>query len=345
MRIIGRTHLGLVGALGARWNKVNLVMCIVYIDDSGSRPNHKIAIATALIIPGSKIPALDLEWEELKNTRGFSCFHASPCNARDKDSDFSHWRTKQVDRAFSGVRKISKKYGIEAISAALLKKDYNEVVPSTLKRYTGRHHYTWCASHAIAFLKTLGIEKSKPCEYFFDHMDQNDPARVEIQNMMEYNHRAAGERAIESDYRHVWFRDKREVPGLQCVDEIAWTCNQYALYRLGVRTYIPKRAKNSWNYYGGGIENGWLKAFTFKRTSLQKWVDETLRDGRTLAQFDRWEKEDLERKSEYGRFERTVTDLLQVPHAEIKEKLDAEKNAKKRKKSRASSASREAGDR
>lgn len=53
----------------------------------------------------------------------------------------------------------------------------------------------------------------------------------------------------------------------------------------------------------------------------------------------------MKRKSEYGRFERTVEDLLRVPHAEIKEKLDAEKHAKKRKKSRTSSASREAGDR
>jgi hypothetical protein len=45
---------------------------------------------------------------------------------------------------------------------------------------------------------------------------------------------------------------------------------------------------------------------------------------------------------EYGKFSNLASSLLKVPHAEVKEKLDAEKQAKKRKKSRKSSASREA---
>jgi hypothetical protein len=48
---------------------------------------------------------------------------------------------------------------------------------------------------------------------------------------------------------------------------------------------------------------------------------------------------------EYSNFEKTVSGLLKVPHKEIKEKLEAEKTAKKRKKSKDSSASRVAGDR
>jgi len=43
--------------------------------------------------------------------------------------------------------------------------------------------------------------------------------------------------------------------------------------------------------------------------------------------------------SEFGRFDKTMRGLLEVPHAEIKAKLDAEKVAKKRKKSKKSSAS------
>jgi hypothetical protein len=42
--------------------------------------------------------------------------------------------------------------------------------------------------------------------------------------------------------------------------------------------------------------------------------------------------------SEYDAFERTVSELLQVPHSEIKTKLEEEKAAKKRKKARQSSA-------
>jgi len=45
-------------------------------------------------------------------------------------------------------------------------------------------------------------------------------------------------------------------------------------------------------------------------------------------------------KDEFKNFDRTMRRLLKVPHSELKAKLDAEKAAKKRKKSRKSSASR-----
>jgi hypothetical protein len=45
---------------------------------------------------------------------------------------------------------------------------------------------------------------------------------------------------------------------------------------------------------------------------------------------------------EYAKFSNFMKRLVAVPHSEIKTKLDAEKQAKKRKKSRISSASRAA---
>jgi hypothetical protein len=50
----------------------------------------------------------------------------------------------------------------------------------------------------------------------------------------------------------------------------------------------------------------------------------------------------MKKVNEYNRFTELADKLLSVPHSEIKAKLDAEKNAKKRKKSKVSSASREA---
>lgn len=40
----------------------------------------------------------------------------------------------------------------------------------------------------------------------------------------------------------------------------------------------------------------------------------------------------MKKTDEYENFDRTVRDLLKVPHAEIKAKLEAEKVGKKRKK-------------
>jgi len=44
--------------------------------------------------------------------------------------------------------------------------------------------------------------------------------------------------------------------------------------------------------------------------------------------------------SEYKNFDRAMTELLKVSHSALKAKLDAEKAAKKRKKSKTSSVSR-----
>ena len=48
----------------------------------------------------------------------------------------------------------------------------------------------------------------------------------------------------------------------------------------------------------------------------------------------------MRKKSEYEHFDGTMRKLLKVSHSEIKAKLDTEKRAKKRKKSRKSSAYR-----
>jgi hypothetical protein len=50
----------------------------------------------------------------------------------------------------------------------------------------------------------------------------------------------------------------------------------------------------------------------------------------------------MKRQTEYANFENLAGKLIKVPHGEVKDKLDAEKRTKKRRKSKVSSASREA---
>jgi len=51
----------------------------------------------------------------------------------------------------------------------------------------------------------------------------------------------------------------------------------------------------------------------------------------------------MKRKQEFEAFEKLADELLAVPHAEIKAKLEAEKTAKKRKKSKKSGSALQAG--
>ena len=51
----------------------------------------------------------------------------------------------------------------------------------------------------------------------------------------------------------------------------------------------------------------------------------------------------MKREKEFEKFDRTMRDLMKVPHSEIKAKLDAEKAAKKRKPKRTSASGRVSG--
>jgi len=131
-------------------------MFTLYIDDSGTDPNQHVAIATALIIPAAQIIRLEREWDTLKQKHGFTEFHTSVFVARNYKSEFANWTEDQQERLFSRVRQISKKYGVRAVSIAVNKKDYDEVVPAELRSYFGKHHYSWAVRQLLANLANNG---------------------------------------------------------------------------------------------------------------------------------------------------------------------------------------------
>lgn len=87
-------------------------MFSVYLDDSGTDPNQRAAIATAFVVPAAQIIPLEREWDKLKKRHGFSDFHTSEMVARNYKSDFADWDEAKQREVFERVRQISKKYGI-----------------------------------------------------------------------------------------------------------------------------------------------------------------------------------------------------------------------------------------
>jgi hypothetical protein len=270
-------------------------MFTLFLDDSGTRPTHHVAVAAALIIPTSQIIRLEKEWKTFSEKEEFKFFHASPCNAKDEDSEFAEWSEKKVDRVFTRVRQISKKYGVVAISAAINKEYYDEVMPAELRQYTGTYHYTWCVNYAIAYAEKWRNRSDRiipPFQYVFDKMEPKDPARKEIKTVMGYCERAAREQGRQGEYADYDFLSKKDNPGLQCADAISWVCNRFALHSF-LEISLPKRAKVGWEDYGGPLaDNGWLHAFTFERRSLQKFVATEQSNGGTMERLRRWEEED-----------------------------------------------------
>jgi len=58
----------------------------------------------------------------------------------------------------------------------------------------------------------------------------NDPRRVEVESVMCEMEELAAKNGNPGEYVNYSFRRRQDVPGLQCVDGIAWTCYQYGIH-------------------------------------------------------------------------------------------------------------------
>ena len=297
---INRTHHLLLSAWGRKWREVQVVMFTAYIDDSGSDPSQHVANATAFIIPGRRILALQREWDTLKTKEQFSDFHTSVFIARNPKTEFGTWDDAKQERVFARVREIIKKYGTQIISFTVHKKDYDEVVPPELRDYAGKYHYTWAIRHVVTHLVAWRTSHriSTPLEYVFDFMKPSDECRQEIETVMEQAERVASETGRVGEYINYSFRHREDIPGLQCVDCAAWTTYQYGLLAFRKKPLHPF-AEIAWNDFCSRSPSDsrtagprdWFTAAAIKREHLQEWITKEQADGRAIARFKAWEKE------------------------------------------------------
>jgi len=276
---------------------VQVAMFTTYIDDSGSDPSQHVANATALVIPGSRILALQREWDALKAKEGFSDFHTSAFVARNRKEGFGDLDDEKQKRIFMRVRHIIKKFGAKVISFTVHKKDYDEVVPSELRNYAGRYHYTWAIRHVVTHLSDWRLSRgvADPLEYVFDSMKKGDECREEIETVMEQAERLAQEKGRNGEFVNYTFRRRQDVPGLQCVDCAAWATYQYGLLAFRQKPLHPF-ADMAWkdfcarNRKDSSGPQDWFSAATIKRKHLEEWVQKELADGKSLARFKAWEQ-------------------------------------------------------
>jgi hypothetical protein len=210
-------------------------MFTVYVDDSGTSPSQKVAVATALIIPAKQIAAMEREWAKLRATEHFSCFHMSEFVARNPKTDFASWDDVKQQRVFDRVRQITRKYGIQGFSFSVNKQDYDEIVVGDWRAVFGRHHYTWALRHALSFADEWRSKlNTPPLEYVFDWMGKpTDPRRREVEAMMELAESLALEDGKkEGEFANYSFRHLKDNAGLQSVDMIGWIS-----YQIGLRNF------------------------------------------------------------------------------------------------------------
>jgi hypothetical protein len=280
----------LVSLWGNRWREVVPVMFSLYIDDSGTSPSQPVAIATALIIPAAQLVRLQNEWERFQSKEGFKCFHASEFYFRNHKSEFAKWGDEKWERTFKRVTQISKKYGVRAISIAVLKKDYDDVVPSDtdIRSYLGKTHYGWAVRQLLANVELLYPFQQAPREFVFQWIERKEKSRKEIEDIMDQMQFVYEKQGLCADYSDPHFRNSVGIPGLQCVDFVSWISYQFAIF---IYKKIPLRplVEGAWRTFEGHRgSHGWLRAFTQKRNNLQKSVTEAITTGKAAKFFQEW---------------------------------------------------------
>jgi hypothetical protein len=290
--IVGRTHHMLVSCYGSRWRDVHLAMFTAYIDDSGSDPKQAVANATTLIIPAARIVALEREWEGLKLKEGFSEFHTSPFVARNPKSDFANWDTAKHERVFRRVRDICKKYTVQAMSFTVYKKDYDEIVPKSFREDCGTFHYTWAIRQLLSHTEQWRRQhQAPPLEYVFSWMGEKrkNPRRREIEDVMDQAEESAKETGHSGAYEHWSFRRAGDIPGLQCVDALAWCVYQYGLLAYCNKA-MSDEALEAWNDFTKCKGGKWGFDVTITRKALKEWVDKEMADGISIRKFAAWKE-------------------------------------------------------
>jgi hypothetical protein len=281
----------LLSAYGGKWKEVTLAMFTVYVDDSGTSPSQRIAVASALIIPARRIEALESEWGNLRRKYGFTDLHASECAAG--------WDDEKVYSVFARTCAISKKYGLKAMSYALKKADYDEALSEEWKRTGGRYHYTWAVRWLIRQLEKwhANHDFSSPFEFVFDWPESNK-SKEEIERVM-----AQEESANPGRYQdHYVFRHREQLAGLQGVDLLAWSCFQGAR-KVFEGTPINAFAKANLSFYLRHPQIArWIEIYTDEnKQSLLRTLREDQSDSRSNEQRQRWLKEYAEGMKKKGR--------------------------------------------
>jgi hypothetical protein len=229
-----------------------------------------VAIATALVVPASRIIQFQSEWDTFCDKWGISDFHSSECAAANPKSCFAGWDEAKIAKVFKRVRQIIRKYGVRAFSLSVHKSDYDAVVPAANRPMFGHYHYTYAIHNMLSVLDNWACrhEVEYPLEFVFDWMDKTQKIQKrEIESSLERSEKARPGR-FEAHYS---FRKRGDTPGLQCVDLIAWTCYRESLY-VHNGTPLTELQKACWKDFNDWDNGRWLTSVGQTRKQLQEAV-------------------------------------------------------------------------
>jgi Protein of unknown function (DUF3800) len=275
----GSCNHHLISAWGLQWKEVRLAFFTVYLDDSGTAYDQPIASASAWIIPTKNIVTLRSHWNRFIEANGITDFHASACAApTSKERRYANLTSTQKKHIFARVRQFCKKYGVQTFGFSVHKPDFDSIVTNEYKPYLGSY-YTWAVRHVVREAQLWKKEKRivEPLQYIFDWQERGSDEREEITDVMAQMGELHGDgQSLAHDFQH-----RKQTPGLQCVDLVAWLTLQLGLNNFRNRPIeglASECIKDFENYYPCGkvpVHKKWFQVPTVLKSPLKWWFENT----------------------------------------------------------------------
>jgi hypothetical protein len=258
-----RIYHALLSVYGGDWRGRNLAVFSIYIDDSGSSPENRFAIAAGIVFPAKRILAFEREWATFLRRERIPEIHASECAAANPRS-YAGWDESRIERVLLHAQQIILKYSVRGFQIGVHKQDYDEVIPKEMLANVG-NHYIWALSSVLGLSYDWASERSAAMEYILDTAPKQE--KRDIQEAIDYSDTIYPGHFVG----HYSFRSRKEVPGLQAVDLFAWTGYQVACNtRFGNRIKSP--AEKLWIAFNSKNDGDWTEIQSLNREGLEMWV-------------------------------------------------------------------------
>ncbi|MFI5095142.1 MAG: DUF3800 domain-containing protein [Candidatus Acidiferrales bacterium] len=246
----------------------------LYFDDSGTHDQSSTAVAACFVATVNQWKELERKWSKVGAEEGFSRFHMADFAATPPRREFAGWSDEKRRRVLDRLLVIIDAHVYSGFSFGVVKRDYDDIVPESLKRtHFGAFHYTFALRSCIGSMGTWRkiYFPKVPLTYVFDQLP---PGKThEIVSVMDAAiEQAKRERAEtgSSAFDGYSFASSATMVPLQAADIFAWTTFQ------GTQVLVSHRKPN------------WVAEMAFermhrlsakismsihKREQLRRWVE------------------------------------------------------------------------
>ena len=191
-------------------------MLTAYFDDSGTSPKENVAVVAGYVGYSDQWGMFAAKWKELLDQSGIKVSHRSDMECFH--GEFASWTPDKRTDFVKKADKIIQKRTSMPVGSAVIKSDFEEMVPTRLEKHIGGH-FGWCVTEAVALTNSWAnkINHKGPIHWVFEAGTTGQPRVNEMLSRLYANTDWRKRFRIKS-----WsFGDKSLLP-LQAADFVAY---------------------------------------------------------------------------------------------------------------------------